>query len=115
LINPLGYAFENYDAVGKYRTIDQGKPVDAADAARLDGEAKSFTNGVELSRLIAETKQTHDCFAQKLMTYLHGRPVASEERPLVDYYARLSRAGMVSVRDLELALVTSESFLNRLP
>jgi hypothetical protein len=115
LLNPLGYAFENYDAIGKYRTIDHGKPVDAAGQAELDGSFKSFSNGVELSRLLAEAKQTHDCYAQKLMSYLHGRPVAAEERPLIDYYARLSRAGMVSLRELELALVTSEAFLNRLP
>jgi hypothetical protein len=115
LINPLGYAFENYDAIGKYRTLDHGLPVNAADMAELDGEYRSFTNGVELSHLLAEAKQTHDCYAQKLMGYLHGRQVATEEKTMVDYYARLSRAGMVSLRDLELALVTSESFLNRLP
>jgi hypothetical protein len=89
--------------------------VNAADMAELDGEYRSFTNGVELSHLLAEAKQTHDCYAQKLMGYLHGRQVATEEKTMVDYYARLSRAGMVSLRDLELALVTSESFLNRLP
>jgi hypothetical protein len=49
------------------------------------------------------------------MTYLHGRLVVPEQRPLVDYYARLSRAGMLSLRDLEHTLVTSEAFLNRLP
>ena len=115
LINPLGYAFENYDAVGKYRTIDHGKDVDATGSAELDGELRAFSNGIELSHLIADAKQTHDCYAQKMMTYLHGRLLTSAELPTVDYYARLSRAGMVSLRDLELTLVTSEAFLNRLP
>lgn len=115
LINPLGYAFETYDAIGKYRTVDHGKPVDAASSAYLDGESRPFSNGVELSHLLAGSKQTHDCYAQKMLTYLHGRPVASEEKPLIDYFARLSRAGMLSLRDLELALVTSDAFLNRLP
>ena len=32
LFNPLGYAFENYDAIGKYRTMNVGKPVNAADS-----------------------------------------------------------------------------------
>jgi hypothetical protein len=115
LFNPLGYAFENYDAIGKYRTMDHGKPVNAADSYTLDGELKSFTNGVELSHLIAEAKQTHDCYVQKMMTYLHGRLLTPEEEPMVDYYARLSRAGQVSLHNLELALVTSDAFLNRLP
>jgi hypothetical protein len=115
LINPLGYGFENYDAIGKYRTVDHDKPVIASSTAVLDGQFKDFANGVELSHLLALTKETHACYAQKLMTYLHGRLLAPEETLLVDYYARLSRAGMVSLRTLEQTLVTSEAFLNRLP
>jgi len=113
LLNPLGFAFENYDAVGKYRATDQGKPVDAADSYMLDGQLKSFTNGVELSKLLAETKEVHACYVRNILTYLHGQEV-DHTSPMVDYYARRSRAGM-TLRDLELAIVTSEDFLNRLP
>jgi hypothetical protein len=115
LINPLGYAFENYDAIGKFRTVDHDKPVVASSTALLDGAYKDFTNGVELSHLLADTKETHACYAQKLMSYLHGRRIAAQELPLVDYYARVSRVGMISLRNLEQTLVTSDAFLNRLP
>ena len=115
LFNPLGYAFENYDAIGEYRTMDQGQTVDASDSYTLDGQLMSFKNGVELSQLLASAKETHACYLQNMMSYLHGRPLADEEQPTVDYYARLSRAGMVSLHDLELAIVTSDAFLNRLP
>jgi hypothetical protein len=115
LFNPLGYAFENYDAIGKYRTTDQGKPVVAADSYTLDGQLKSFSNGVELSHLLAETKEAHACYVQNMMSYLNGRDLVSDEQTMVDYYARLSRAGMLSLHDLELAVVTGDAFLNRLP
>jgi len=115
LFNPLGYAFENYDAIGEYRTMDQGKTVNAADQYSLDGQLQSFNNGVELSALLAETKEMHACYVQNMISYLNGRPLDDSELPTVDYYARLSRAGMISLHDLELALVTSDSFLNRLP
>ena len=114
LFNPLGYAFENYDAIGKYRTTDQGKPVSAADSYRLDGQLKTFNNGVELSHLLADAKETHACYVRNMMTYLHGRELDPNEEAMVDYYARRSRAGM-ALRDLELAIVTSAAFLNRLP
>ena len=113
LFNPLGNAFENYDAIGKYRPTDQGKPVDAADTYTLDGQPKSFTNGVELSKLLAEAKEVHACYVRNLLTYLHGQEV-DHKSPIIDYYARRSRAGM-TLRDLELAIVSSEDFLNRLP
>jgi len=115
LFNPLGIAFENYDAIGKYRTTDHSKPVNAADSYTLDGQLKSFSNGVELSHLLAEAKQTHSCYVQNMMSYLHGRLLTAEEQSTVDYYARLSRAGMVTLHDLELDIVTSDAFLNRLP
>jgi hypothetical protein len=115
LFNPLGYAFENYDGIGEYRTTDQGKPVNAADSYMLDGQLKSFNNGVELSHMLADAKETHACYAQNMISYLNGRVLDDSDLPSVDYYARLSRAGMISVHDLELAIVTSDAFLNRLP
>jgi len=115
LFNPLGYAFENYDAIGEYRTTDQGKTVNAADSYALDGQLKSFNNGVELSHLLGDTKETHACYVQNMISYLNGRVLDDRDLPTVDYYARLSRAGMASLRDLELAIVTSDAFLNRLP
>lgn len=115
LFNPLGYAFENYDAIGQYRTTDRGFPVDAADSYTLDGRLQEFANGVELSQLLAEAKQTHSCYTRNLTSYLHGRLMHSEDEPMIDYYARLSRAGMLSVRDLVLDIVTGDSFLTRLP
>jgi hypothetical protein len=115
LFNPLGYAFENYDAIGKYRETDRGKTVDAADVYALDGQLRSFKDGVELSHLLAEAKETHACYVRNVTGYLHGRELAAEEGAMVDYYARLSRAGMISLHDLELAIVTGDAFLNRLP
>jgi hypothetical protein len=115
LFNPLGYAFENYDAIGEYRTMDRGKPVNAADSYALDGSLKSFTNGVELSHLLADAKDTHACYVKNMITYLHGRLTVPEDTQTIDYYARLSRAGMISLHDLQLAIVTSDAFLNRLP
>jgi hypothetical protein len=115
LFNPLGYAFENYDAIGEYRTMDQGKTVNAADSYAFDGQLQSFSNGIELSQRLANSKEAHACYTQNMMSYLHGRDLTTDEQATVDYYARLSRAGMVSLHDLELAIVTSDAFLNRLP
>lgn len=115
LLNPLGYAFENYDAVGKYRTTDRGLPVDASATYTLDGLTQTFQNGVELSHFLAESKQMHKCYAQNMLQYLHGRPHATEDQAIIDYYARLSRAGMISVQDLLRDIVTSDTFLTRLP
>jgi hypothetical protein len=115
LFNPLGYAFENYDAIGRFRTTDRGKPVNAADSYTLDGQLRSFQSGVELSHMLAESQQAHGCYLKNMLTYLHGRQLAAEEQPVVDSYTGLSTSGTVSLRDLVLTIVTSDSFLTRLP
>ncbi len=115
LLNPPGYAFENYDAVGTYRTMDHGQPVNAASEYMLDGKVVPFKDGIEFSHLVAESKQAHSCYASKLMSYLHGRQLQPADNAMVDYYARLSRAGEISLHDLELDIVTNDAFLTRLP
>ncbi|HLU66252.1 MAG TPA: DUF1592 domain-containing protein, partial [Kofleriaceae bacterium] len=46
IINPIGFALENYDALGQWRTEDNGRPVDAADTYTFeDGRSISFMNG----------------------------------------------------------------------
>jgi hypothetical protein len=89
--------------------------VTAADSYTLDGQLKSFSNGIELSQLLAESKEAHACYVQNMTSYLHGRILETGEQTMIDYYARLSRAGMLSLHDLELAIVTGDAFLNRLP
>ena len=83
LINPLGFAFENFDALGRLRKdnferiISSGgeilarQPVDTQVQATLhwpDGE-KPFKDGVELSREIARTGKADACFARQFFRF----------------------------------------------
>ena len=44
LTDPIGFSFENYDAIGAYRQTDQGKPVDATGSLELEGQQLRFNN-----------------------------------------------------------------------
>ena len=48
LINPPGFAFENYEGLGRYRTEDNGQPVDSSGALYIDGMEQTFDNGIDL-------------------------------------------------------------------
>ena len=115
LFNPLGYAFENYDAIGKYRTVDHGQPVDAASSLHPRRPGEELRQRYRAVETHLRGQANAQLLRQNMMTYLHGRLLADEDQPLVDYYARVSRAGQISLHDLELAFVTREEFLNRLP
>src|SRR5207244_676962 len=81
LMDPIGFAFENYDAIGRYRTAEEGKPVDAS-GVLPDGTA---FNGVgELQRaLLKRPELLAGTFTEKLLVYALGRGVETYDEPAV--------------------------------
>ena len=76
LIDPVGLAFENYDAVGRYRDMDHGVPIDAA-GMLADGSA--FQNARELAAIMAQNPSLAQCVAKKLFTFALGRTPGAED------------------------------------
>lgn len=114
-INPAGFAFEQFDAIGQYRTMDRGKTVNSADTYPFTDGSKSYSGAVEFARAIADGQQAHDCYTRNWVSYLNGRELAAEEMPVVSWYALKSRVGQMSMKELIVSTVTADNFLNRLP
>jgi mono/diheme cytochrome c family protein len=80
-MDPLGFSLENFDALGKWRTVSDGQPIDAT-ASLPDGT--EFTGVAGLRTLL--TNQREDfvrTFTEKLMAYAIGRGVESHDLPAV--------------------------------
>lgn len=70
-IDPLGFGFETFDPVGRYRTQADGKPVDPR-GTLLDG--RSFTGPAELKQVLIEDRDAFTrALAEKMLTYAIGR------------------------------------------
>ncbi len=81
-MDPLGFALENYDAIGQWRTTVDGLPVDASGSSPT---GQSFTGAAQLKTLLlAESPKFVDCLTEKLLTYALGRGVESYDRPAVN-------------------------------
>jgi hypothetical protein len=113
VINPYGFVFENYDATGAFRTIDNGFEVDASATVILAGEQIAVQNAVELMGIFADSPRVHGCYLEHWVQYAHGRPAAPEDGPLVERLATTSTASAASVQDLLVDIVTSQPFLTR--
>jgi mono/diheme cytochrome c family protein len=75
-INPLGFALEHFDAAGRYRTEEKGKPVDASGAWELpSGETRTFQGVAELGEFLAQSEEVHQAFVEQLFEYLVKQPV----------------------------------------
>jgi hypothetical protein len=113
VINPLGFAFENYDPLGRYRMTDNGVPVDASGTYHLDGTDVTFLNALELVELLASSTAAHRCYADHWLAYLYGRPTHRSDAAVLDDLAARSLAQEMSTKDLIRSLVQTESFLTR--
>ncbi len=113
-INPIGFAFGNYGALGEYRTLDNGEPVDATGTFPFEEGKKSYDGATELSLTIAEGEQSHLCYSRYWLEYLFGRDRKKADGVLVAEVAAQSKAG-ANVEDLVVLLVTADAFLTRVP
>lgn len=76
LINPPGFAFEHYDAIGRWRSHDNGQPVDAGGSLALaGGERITFTDGVDFARQLAASDRVRDCYVLHWARYALGERV----------------------------------------
>lgn len=107
-INAAGFAFENYDSVGGYRTQDNGHPVDASGLLKLrDGETYSFQDANGLAAGLAQSRQVHDCYAQNWARYMLG--TEPSEASLLEIQQRFFE-DQGNVQGLLIDLVTSDMF-----
>jgi hypothetical protein len=110
--DPLGFAFENYDAVGAYRTMDGGKPVDATGTTVTPGGVTiSFNNAVELTSKLAESDEVKWCVTKNWFRYMLGRPETDAEKGSMELAFRTANATPgYSLRDVIVSAARSMAF-----
>ncbi len=76
MINPLGFALENFDAVGRHRAEEKGKPVDATGSYQSPtGELVQFAGVRDLASFLVGSEETHTAFVQQLFQELVKQPI----------------------------------------
>jgi len=107
LIDPLGFSFENYDALGAWRVDVEGEPVDNL-GTLPDG--RTFSGVVALSELLASGDEYPTCVTSKLMTYALGRTMTGPEGCVLADIGAQTVTPDSTFSDLMWAIVTSDAF-----
>ncbi|ADB14763.1 Protein of unknown function DUF1588 [Pirellula staleyi DSM 6068] len=120
-IDPLGFALENYNAIGQYREregfgykgrIDENDPKIDASGKLPDGRA--FADLAELQQILREDEAKFlKCFVTKLSTYALGRGIEFSDRALIEQLASELKKNDGKLPSLIIALVQSEAFRSR--
>ncbi|MFT7486895.1 MAG: hypothetical protein ACI9F9_002752 [Candidatus Paceibacteria bacterium] len=117
-IDPLGFAFDNYDAVGSWRTEEKiptgtgaNPPVDAS-GVLPDG--RSFTGVAEFQiLLVADVDVFAAAFIKKLSTYALRRPMSADDQVELDRILQNSAADRFRMKQIFEFLVLSDLFKSR--
>lgn len=112
-INPPGFALEHYDAIGQYRSTDNGKPVDAAAEYVFSNGPMPWIDGVDFAHLLAQHGDTHACYTRHWLEFLLARAHDPLDDPLIEPIASSSQSG-ASIQELIVEIVASEAFRYRM-
>ena len=108
LMDPIGFALEPFDAIGRWRTTDSGIPIDASGAlpngVRFDGP------GELRAALLRRPEDFVGTFTRKLLTYAVGRGLEASDAPAVRRIVREAAAAGYPFSSIVAGIVRSDPF-----
>lgn len=111
LMDPIGVGFENYDAIGQYRSAENGAPIDASGELLQAGSASgAFVGAVELAHKLAASDEVRACVQKQWFRFSLGRTERTEDTCSMNDVAAQFAASDYNVKTLLLALVSSDAF-----
>jgi hypothetical protein len=111
LTDPIGLSMENYDAVGAFRTRENGALIDASGA--FDG--KPYADVIGLQTLLRDNPTVPACLVQRTFEYGVGRTVTPSEQAWLDYASKRFAGDKYQVPALMRRIATSQAFRSVAP
>ena len=112
-MDPIGFALENFDAVGRWRNTEDSLPLDV-EGALPDGAPFRGIEGLEQA-LLARPELFATTLAEKLLTYSLGRGVEAQDAAAVRRIVRQAEASQFRFSSFILGIVESTPFQMRRP
>ena len=106
IMDPIGLAMENYDAVGQYRSKENGEVIDAS--GQFSG--KAYRDAIELTTLIHDSQSAPSCVVQRAFEYGVGREIAQGEEQWLEYLDRSFAMDGYRYPALLRRIATSDAF-----
>jgi hypothetical protein len=111
LMDPVGFSLENYDAVGRWRTIEEEKPIDST-GGLPDGTTFEGVTGLQTA-VLSRPELFVSTFTEKLLTYALGRGVEYYDAPAVRNIVADARTKDYRFSSVILGIVNSTPFQMR--
>ncbi len=114
LLDPIGVGFENYDAIGRYRSMEYNLPIDSVGELVSAGAASGpFSGGVELAQRLSTSQEVRDCVKKQWFRFSLGRFEGDEDACSLQVLGEEFAASDYQIKTLLVSLVTSDAFRYR--
>jgi hypothetical protein len=113
MVNPLGFAFEHYDAAGLYRDTENGLPIDATGTLYESDAAGSFDGPRDVARLLAGSADARRCFVRTWFAFSQGRAATENDACFLERLDEIFVNAEMSLAQLHVQLSLSDAFLYR--
>jgi hypothetical protein len=114
LMNPIGFVFEHYDAIGQWRDTQNDQPIDAVgdviETRDIDG---TYDGAVELAKALAESQQVSDCVVSQWFRFNYNRTVTANDGCTLDSLHENFTATGGDIKELLVAMTQTNAFLYR--
>ncbi|WP_438016266.1 DUF1592 domain-containing protein [Sorangium sp. So ce315] len=112
-INPPGFAFEHFDAVGRYRADEGGEPIDASGTIKVGTTELRFDGAIDLVTQLAQSPVAERCYLTSWYRYGNARQLSSEDACTIEELdAKLVQSGY-NIKELLVALTQTKTFRYR--
>ncbi len=118
IINPLGFSFEHFDAVGKYRETEKSKRIDSASSYMTpDGQMHSWNSATELSEFLVSSEDVHRNFIEQLFQFMARQPLAAYGTKQSDQLLEKFQGSGFNVKNLivEMAIIVATHKMEHVP
>jgi hypothetical protein len=113
-MDPIGFGFEQYDAVGRFRDLDAQQPINASGEV-VGSPIGKFVGAIELAQKLSQSAEARECFGKQWFRFAFGREESPEDAcALATLYGEIAKDGG-SVQSLVLAITQTDTFLYRKP
>lgn len=106
LTDPIGLGMENYDAIGDFRTHENGALIDATGSFN----GKPYTGLIEFSRLLRDSSEAPSCVVQRVYEYGVGREAGAGDAKWLEFTAERFAADKYRLPALMRFIATSDAF-----
>jgi hypothetical protein len=110
VINPIGWGFENFDAVGAWRTAENGVPVDPSGHLGVGDSQGDFKGASELAKKLAVSGTARACMVKQWFRFGFGRTEVAGDAPVLDDVLRRFDAAGDKILALPQVLTQTETF-----